>query len=285
MSNPTIATPPFTPVAGMVDRLDSGGFGPSAEDLEFVAAYLSIEKESASLLASYAAPEKLGARRQRKIAQRDRDWAALSQYRELNATLIGQKVDIVFIGDSITEIWGYAQPDLFAGGIVNRGISGQTSPQILLRFMPDVIALKPQAVHLMCGVNDIAGNTGPTTLADYQNNILAMLDLARVHDIQVILASLTPVSCNWRPSAVTDPGARVRQINTWLANLASDQGLIFADYRTVLADTSGDLRPDYHRDGLHPNQAGYAAMKPVVENAARQVRRRCPSAPDAPGYA
>lgn len=271
MTDKDAATAAFTPAVGMVDWLDSRGFGPSPDELAFVAAYLSPEEMDMAALMARFSPEALAAREQRKADRRGRDWPALSQYRDANAALADQAVDIVFIGDSITEFWGYAQPNLFVDGVVNRGISGQTSPQILLRFMADVVALKPRAVHLMCGVNDIAGNTGPTTLTDYRNNILAITALARAHDIRVILASLTPVSPEWRPAGVVAPGARVRQLNSWLAGVASDQNLIFADYASVLADEAGDLRPIYHRDGLHPGAGGYAAMRPVVEKAIHQA--------------
>jgi lysophospholipase L1-like esterase len=267
MTDTDLATAAFTPAVGMVDRLDSRGFGPSADELAFVAAYLSPEEMDMAALMARIPPEALAARERRKADRRARDWPALSQYRDANTALTDQAADVVFIGDSITEFWAYAQPDLFEGGVVNRGISGQTSPQILLRFMADVVALKPKAVHLMCGVNDIAGNTGPTTLTDYCNNILAMTALARAHDIRMILASLTPVSPEWRPTGVVAPGDRIRQINAWLADLASDRNLIFADYTSVLSDTSGDLRPTFHRDGLHPGAEGYAAMRPVAEKA------------------
>lgn len=271
MTSPDTATLPFTPAIGMVDMLDSRGFGPSADELAFVVAYLSpAEADMAELMARFS-PQALAAHEQRKAARRARDWPALGQYRDANAALTDASVDVVFIGDSITEFWTYAQPDLFTRGIVNRGVSGQTSPQILLRFMADVVALKPQAVHLMCGVNDIAGNTGPTTLSDYQNNIRAMLALARAHQIKVVLASLTPVSAQWRPDGVADPAGRIREINAWLKTLAGDQDLIFADYWSALADPSGDLKPAFHRDGLHPAAAGYAAMRPIADLALRQA--------------
>ena len=120
------------------------------------------------------------------------DWAWLCRYHAANLALPGGRADIVFIGDSITEGWGHFQPALFTGGIVNRGISGQTSPQLLVRFMADVVALKPRVVHLMIGTNDIAGNTGPTTPEAWKNNVRAMVELARVHDIRVILGSIPP---------------------------------------------------------------------------------------------
>lgn len=124
-------------------------------------------------------------REAREEALRARDWPNLGQYRDANRTLAGVSPKAVFIGDSLTEFWLAGDPGMFrygliSGGVINRGISGQTSPQILLRFMADVIQLKPAVVHLLCGGNDLAGNTGPTTFADYQNNIIAMVTLARL---------------------------------------------------------------------------------------------------------
>ncbi|CAN5346996.1 hypothetical protein BH10PSE1_BH10PSE1_21080 [soil metagenome] len=264
MTDEDIGLAAFTPAIGMVDRLDSRGFGPIADEIAMVRAYLAPgEMDSAPLL---RLAEQAALREQRGAERKARDWPALAHYREANAALAGQSVDVVFIGDSITEIWGLAQPDLFTGSVVNRGISGQTSPQILLRFMADVVGLKPRAVHLMCGVNDIAGNTGPNTVQDYKNNILAMLLLAEANGITVILGSLTPVSDVWKP-AVSNPAERIAELNAWQVELAAERGLIRADYGPVLSDANGGLRADFHRDGLHPGTGGYAAMRPVTDAA------------------
>lgn len=260
----------FFPASGMVDHLDSSGFGPSPEEIAFVEAYLAPGDMAPKVLAGLHSPDALVAREARNAARRARDWPALGQYREANAAVADQKVDVVFIGDSITEIWGYAQPDLFRNGIVNRGISGQTSPQILLRFMADVVALSPCAVHIMCGLNDIAGNTGPTTPQDYKNNILAMIALAEAHGIRAILASLTPVSRDWAPPTA-DPRARIDELNAWLADLAAERGLIHANYVGALAGPDGELRPRDHRDGLHPRRTGYEAMRPIADGAIREA--------------
>lgn len=257
----------FTPAMGMVDRLDSRGFGPTADDYAFAEAYLApgdLEPEWVSRLSD---PKRRAAREATAAERKARDWPAISQYRDANAALAGQPVDVVFIGDSITEFWGVADPGLFSGRVVNRGISGQTSPQILLRFMPDVIALKPRVVHLLCGTNDIAGNTGPTTPEDYKANVLAMLILAEAHGVEVILASLTPFgAAPWNP-AITNTLARTEELNAWQARLAAGRGLIRVDYHGVLADDAGGLRSEYHRDGVHPTRAGYAAMSPVADAA------------------
>ncbi|GAA0650009.1 GDSL-type esterase/lipase family protein [Brevundimonas lenta] len=249
---------------GMVDSLADLSGGPTEEALAFARAYVADGEMDPALLALLRDPERLAERAVADAAKKARDWPALSHYRAANAALAGQRTDVVFIGDSITEMWRIAQPDLFRDGVVNRGISGQTSPQILLRFMPDVIALKPRAVHLMCGINDVAGNTGPTTPADYKANILAMLELARANGVTVILAGLTPISgLPWTPG-VQDPKGRAAELNAWLAALAAERGLIHADYGPVLADAQGGLRADYTRDGVHPVGRGYDAMRPVA---------------------
>lgn len=255
----------------MVDSLDSVGFGPSANELEFVRLYLAPGEMDMAALARIMTPDTLAARERQIAERRARDWPGLGQHREANAALSEHPVDVVFIGDSITEIWGLAQPDFFTAGRVNRGISGQTSPQMLLRFMADVVALKPRAVHIMCGINDIAGNTGPTTPQDYKNNILAMIALAEANNIAVILATLTPVSSVWKP-AVANPAARVIELNVWLQRLVESRGLTCADYFSPLADVNGDLDERFHRDGLHPGTLGYAAMRPVAEAAISRAR-------------
>ena len=262
---------PFTPAVGMVDRLDSKGFGPSEEDYAFAEAYLAPGDLDPALIAKLADPERRATREALSAEKKARDWPALSQYREANAALAGQAVDVVFIGDSLTEFWRVAQPDLFIGGVVNRGISGQTSPQILLRFMADVVALKPRAVHILCGGNDMAGNTGPSTVQDYKNNILAMLALAEAHGIRVILGALTPFNVvSWNP-AVGDLRVRTAELNAWQAALTAERGLVRADYFTVLAGEGGLMKPEFHRDGVHPTRAGYAVMRPVAEAAVREA--------------
>lgn len=260
-------TSPFTPAVGMVDRLDSKGFGPSQEDYAFAEAYLAPGDLDPAWVARLADPERR-ARREALAAQRKaRDWPAISQYREANEALAGQPTDVVFIGDSLTEFWSVAQPDLFTGGIVNRGISGQTSPQILLRFMADVVALRPWAVHIWCGGNDMAGNTGPSTVQDYKNNILAMTVLAQAHGIRVILGALTPFNMvSWNP-AVGDLRARTAELNAWQTALCAEREFVRADYFSALADAEGLMKPEFHRDGVHPTRAGYAVLRPVAEAA------------------
>src|SRR5271169_1987258 len=173
-------------------------------------------------------------------AQRQRaqsDWPSLCRYRPANAAL-RQRPRIVFIGDSITENWVRGDPALFNKDIVGRGISGQTSPQILLRFFQDVIELRPQTVHIMAGTNDIAGNTGPNTEQDFENNIMAMVELAHAHHIDVLLASIPPASgFPWKPAL--RPASTIVSLNQWLRSFASASGSRFIDYYAVLADSQG----------------------------------------------
>ncbi len=254
---------------GMVDHLDSAGFGPGEEELAFARAYVADGEMDPAVLAMLSDLER-GARNERRKAWRmQRDWPALSQYRDNNAARAGTAVDVVFMGDSLTEMWRIANPGLFEGGHVNRGISGQTTPQMLLRFMADVVALKPRICHLMAGTNDVAGNTGPNTPQDFRNNILAMLDLAKAHGITVVLASLPAfATLTWSP-ALGDVSGRVAELNAWLKATAEARGLVFADYFAALTDGAGRMRTDFTRDGVHPTRRGYEAMEPVLAESLR----------------
>ncbi|MFV0624247.1 SGNH/GDSL hydrolase family protein [Sphingomonas sp. ac-8] len=196
------------------------------------------------------------------------DWAWLGRYREANAALVPTSAPrIVFIGDSITQGWIDKLPGLFPPDRINRGIGGQTSSQLLLRFRQDVIALKPAAVQIMVGTNDIAGNTGPMTAEDTQANIMSMAELARAHGIRVILASIPPADhFPWRPGLETAP--KIARLNGWLRRYAAETGATYADYWGALHE--GDaLTPALTYDGVHPNDAGYRAMGPVAEAAIR----------------
>jgi lysophospholipase L1-like esterase len=196
------------------------------------------------------------------------DWANLCKYRGANAALT-TPTRVVFIGDSITEGWVTADPTLFTDGVIGRGISGQTSPQILLRFFQDVIELRPQIVHIMAGTNDVAGNTGPTTEQAFKNNIIAMVTLARAHHIQVALASILPASSfSWKPGL--KPAATIKELNSWLRSYAHKSHIRYVDYYAVLTDPQGGFKADLSHDGVHPNQDGYAAMrKPALLGIAK----------------
>ncbi len=252
-----------TTAVGMVDRLDSSGSGPTESEIAFVRAYVAPGPLPPEILARLGDPQVMATREAAQAALREHDWANLGQYREANAALAGVPQKAVFMGDSISEFWSAGDPGLFTGGVVCRGISGQTTPQMLLRFMADVIGLKPVAVHLLAGSNDIAGNTGPTTLADYQNNMTAMVSLALAHGLRVILGSLTPASgFSWSPGI--DPRPRIAQINAWLKTLTEERDLIHADYHSALAAVDGGMRPEFARDGVHPTAAGYAVMRSIA---------------------
>lgn len=203
---------------------------------------------------------------------RKSDWPAICQYRGDNLRLRAMPQaarDVVFMGDSITENWGYADPAFYRTGRINRGISGQTTQQMLLRFPSDVVALHPRVVHIMAGTNDIAGNTGPTTLDAIEGNIAAMVVLAKAAGIRVVLAATPPsVVFNWAPSL--RPASTIAALNLRLRRLAARERVTFVDYGTVLATPTGGLRPEYTFDGTHPNAAGYAAIAPLATKALQQ---------------
>lgn len=198
------------------------------------------------------------------------DWAWLGRYRDDNAKLIasGAKVDAVFLGDSITEGWARTDPGFFAKGNVGRGISAQTTPQLLVRMHADVIALKPRVVHIMAGTNDIAQNTGPMTPEDSKNNLMAMCEIARAHKIAIVLGSVPPASKYWWRPAL-QPKAAAIAMNEWMRGYANGIGAVYADYAAALTDANGDMKPSLAKDEVHPTAEGYAAMRPIAEAAIR----------------
>ena len=202
------------------------------------------------------------------------DWAWLCRYRADNALVDpAHPPHVVFIGDSITENWLAADPDFFANGNLDRGISGQTSPQLLVRFYQDVVALHPRIVHIMVGTNDIAGNTGPTSPEAYQNAVRAMVDIAKANHITVILGAIPPaVTFGWQPAV--QPGPWVARLNQWLKVYAAQEQLVFADYHTALAGPASELPAEFGPDGVHPNAAGYAVMRGVAERAIAEAEKQ-----------
>ena len=194
------------------------------------------------------------------------------RYRADNERIIAadEKVDVVFLGDSITEGWKDKRPGFFTPGRVGRGIGGQTTPQMLVRMQPDVVDLKPRAVHIMAGTNDIAGNTGPMTQEMTRDNIRAMTAIAQHHKLKVLLASIPPAaSFPWRPGMETVKP--IREINSWLKSYAAEIGAIYVDYHPVLADATGAMRPGLAYDGVHPTEAGYDAMATVINPILKRV--------------
>ncbi|MBO9712247.1 GDSL-type esterase/lipase family protein [Sphingomonas sp.] len=193
------------------------------------------------------------------------DWPGLGRYAEANEALIasGQKVDVVFMGDSITEGWPQKRPGFFTPGRIGRGIGGETTPQMVLRMMADVVHLKPRLVHIMAATNDIAGNTGKITLDQSFDNFRMMVTLAKANGIHVLLASTPPADhFPWRPGLETV--APIRAINAWLKGHAKEAGCTWVDYTPVLATPEGAMKPGLASDGVHPTEAGYDAMASVL---------------------
>jgi lysophospholipase L1-like esterase len=198
------------------------------------------------------------------------DWAGLRIFREANAKAglpgAGEK-RVVFMGNSITEAWIEDDPGFFAGRpYINRGISGQTSPQMLLRFRADVIALKPAVVIILAGINDIAGNTGPSTLEMIMDNIASMAELAGANGIVPILCSVLPAfECQWNPGQ--EPAEKVVELNRMIQSYASAHGILSVDYYSPMVDERKGLKAAYAEDEVHPNLAGYKVMEPLAEKA------------------
>jgi lysophospholipase L1-like esterase len=198
------------------------------------------------------------------------DWAQLGQYREDDhrvAQLPATERRVVFLGDSITRGWIVSRPEFFAAnGFVDRGISGQSTPQMLVRFRQDVIALEPAAVHILAGTNDVAENTGPFDPEATKNNLMSIVELARMHRIRIVLATLPPAAgFPWR--TVAEPVAKIRALNAWIAAYAKLNGFAFADYTSVLDDGTGAMRPGFSYDGVHPTRAGYEAMEQIARGS------------------
>jgi lysophospholipase L1-like esterase len=205
------------------------------------------------------------------------DWPALARYREANAQIASPAAKenrVVFMGNSITEGWAPLFPTLFAGKpYVGRGISGQTTPQMVLRFRQDVIALRPKVVVILGGTNDIAGNTGPSTLEMIEDNLMSMTELAKASGIRVVLASVLPVfDYPWKRGL--EPAPKIVALNQWMKAYAARVGAVYADFHTPMADARQGMKPDLSADGVHPNAAGYAIMAPIVERAIAEALKK-----------
>ena len=210
------------------------------------------------------------------LADQLQDWNQLGRYHADNERLKALPPDpqrVVFLGDSITDGWRLAQffPDK---PYVNRGIGGQTTPQMLVRVFPDVIDLKPAALIVLAGTNDISRNTGPETVAMVEENTQAITELAQAHGIKVILCSVAPVSdYTARKQTERRPPADILRLNAWLRDYAAKAHAVYADYYTALVDDKGMLREGYSEDGLHPNAKGYELMAPIAEAAIQKALR------------
>lgn len=198
------------------------------------------------------------------------DWANLGRYRASNDSVTAPHPGerrVVFIGDSITESWAPFFPALFPGkSYFNRGISGQTSPQILLRFRQDVVAIRPKVVVILAGTNDIAGNTGPSSLEMIHDNIASMTEIAQSNGIRVVLGAVLPAyQFAWKPGA--EPASKIIALNSWIRRYAARSGAVYLDYHSAMVDARGGLRTEYTSDGVHPNLVGYKLMAPLAEKA------------------
>ncbi len=212
-----------------------------------------------------------------RLQKRAMDWPQLNRYKDANAKVPEPEKNegrVVFMGDSITDGWKLAE--YFHGKpYINRGISGQTTPQMLIRFRPDVIALKPRAVLILAGTNDIAGNTGPMTLEMIENNYASMADLAKANGIKVVFASVLPIH-DYGKTKISERRApeQILKLNEWLKSYCKANGLVFLDYFSKMVDEKGMLKAELANDGLHPNAEGYKVMAPLAESAIQQALKK-----------
>jgi len=226
------------------------------------------------------APQPSAEEMQRRQLQEERlhnDWPNLQRYHDANAKLSPPLKDenrVVFMGNSITEGWAPYFPTMFPGKpYIGRGIGGQTTPQMLVRFRQDVIDLKPKVVVILAGTNDIAGNTGPSTLEMIEANIASMAELAKENGITPVLSSVLPVyDYPWKPGL--EPAPKIIALNKWIKDYAGKHGAVYLDYHSAMADARGGMRAELASDGVHPNEAGYRLMAPLAERAIADALRR-----------
>jgi lysophospholipase L1-like esterase len=216
------------------------------------------------------------------------DYGRLARFAAANAALAPKakgETRAVFFGDSITDNWSKAGYGGFFPGkpYVNRGIGGQTTSQMLVRFRADVLALDPDVVVILAGTNDVAGNSGPIAPEAIENNLASMAELAKAHRVRVVMASILPVADDKRDAAgqavnrTTDrPPATLHAINAWMSDYARRNGHVYLDYASAVADAAGAFKGDLNNDGLHPNAAGYAVMAPLAEKAIAEALRARP---------
>jgi len=201
------------------------------------------------------------------------DWAQLGQYRDENQRLpptSAARPRVVFLGDSLTQSWDLTGLGLDKVEVLNRGISGQTTPQMLVRFRQDVVHLRPAVVHILAGTNDLAGNTGPTTVEAIEANLSSMVEIAEANHIRVVLASELPaLDYPWRHGQ--QPAPKIVALNDWMRGLARRRHLVYADYYSALVDSHGGFRSELADDGVHPNRAGYDVMDLIARDAVKQA--------------
>jgi acyl-CoA thioesterase-1 len=231
-----------------------------------------------------AAWEQLTPYQKSQLERTYNDWAYLAKFREADAMMPPAQpgeARVVFTGDSITEGWGMkatatspARGEFFPGKpYINRGISGQTTPQMLVRFRQDVVLLKPKVVVLLAGTNDIAENTGKETLEEIGNNIASMSEIARANGIRVVLCSVLPASdFNWHKGL--EPAPKIKALNAWMKDYAAKNGFVYVDYYSPMVNSEGGLKAELSPDGVHPNKAGYDLMAPLAENGIAEALRK-----------
>ncbi|MFL6438297.1 MAG: SGNH/GDSL hydrolase family protein [Terriglobales bacterium] len=206
------------------------------------------------------------------------DWPNLGRYRDANANTpppAPGENRVVFMGDSITDGWGKGQAQFFPGKpYINRGISGQTTPQMLVRFRPDVIELKPKVVITLAGTNDLAGNTGTETLQNIEDNLASMSELAKANGIRVVLASVMPICDSLRPQSARRPPQQIVALNDWIKTYSAKNNFVYVDYYSAMVDSTGMLKPELTYDCLHPNDAGYAVMQPLAERGIAEALKK-----------
>jgi lysophospholipase L1-like esterase len=205
------------------------------------------------------------------------DWPNFNRYRSANEKLglPGEKEErVVFMGNSITDGWIRISPEFFEGkSYIDRGISGQTTPQMLVRFRADVINLKPKVVLILGGTNDIAGNTGPSTLEMIEDNLISMAQLAKANGIKVILSSVLPVyDYPWKPGL--EPAEKIVTLNQRIKEFAEKNGCYYLDYYSSVVDERKGMKAEYSKDGVHPNKEGYKVMEALAEAALNKVLGR-----------
>ncbi len=215
-------------------------------------------------------PEEIAQRRAAQEEKLHNDWANLQKYRDANAKLsppVNNENRVVFLGNSITEGWAPYFPTMFPGKpYIGRGIGGQTTPQMLVRFRQDVIDLKPKVVVILAGTNDIAGNTGPSTIEMIEDNLASMAELAKANGIRAVLSSVLPVyDYPWKTGL--EPAPKIIALNQWIKNYAREHGAVYLDYHSAMSDARGGMRSELSPDGVHPNEAGYRVMAPLAERA------------------
>jgi lysophospholipase L1-like esterase len=234
-----------------------------------IAGLVMVVVGSLAPVTAEASPDPQLAADQAEEARLRTDWAQLLQYRDENLRLPTPSAAaprVIFLGDSITASWHLSDLELSRLELLNRGISGQTTPQMLVRFRQDVVRLRPAVVHILAGTNDLAENTGPTTLAAIEDNLRSMVEIAQANHIRVVLASVLPaLDYPWRRGL--QPAPRILELNSWIRAYASDRKLVYVDYYSALADSQGGLPAALSEDGVHPNDAGYAVMRPLARQS------------------